>query len=177
MLNRLLKKLPRLRKRSSRTILVHTIYFGGGTPNLLSVNQLGTIIKTIKDHFNVASEIEMSIEANPTCIPMDYLKALRETGINRLSLGMQSASKKDLEILGRKHSFNDVEKSVENARNAGFSNINLDLIFGIPYQSLKSFEETLVFCHWPHSKSPFFVRAYGRRFNSPGFSDREKSFT
>lgn len=123
--------------------LVHTIYFGGGTPNLLSADQMSNIIQGIKDNFCVASEVEVSTEANPTCLPGDYLKTLGDIGLNRLSLGMQSASAKDLEILGRSHTFKDVETSVENAKKAGFSNINLDLIFGIPYQTLLSFEDTL----------------------------------
>ena len=87
--------------------------------------------------------MEISTEANPTCLTGEYLKSLADLGINRLSLGMQSASENDLRILGRKHTFIDVRKSVENARKAGFSNINLDLIFGIPQQTLRSFENSL----------------------------------
>jgi oxygen-independent coproporphyrinogen-3 oxidase len=130
-------------KRVENDNLIHTIYFGGGTPNLMSAEQIAEIIKSIKDNFKIASNIEISTEANPSCISEDYLKRLRDIGINRLSLGVQSASAKDLEILGRIHTFQNVESTVENAKKAGISNINLDLIFGIPYQTLISFEDTL----------------------------------
>ena len=138
-----IEEIAQASKKIDNEHLVHTIYFGGGTPNLLSADQMCKIIQCIKDNFYVASEAEVSTEANPTCLPGDYLKTLRDIGLNRLSLGMQSASAKDLEILGRRHTFKDVETSVENAKKAGFSNINLDLIFGIPYQTLLSFEDTL----------------------------------
>ncbi|MDP2964661.1 MAG: radical SAM family heme chaperone HemW [Pelolinea sp.] len=137
------EEISRTSRKIDNDYLVHTIYFGGGTPNLLSSNQIEEIIKGIRDKYIFSSQIELSTEANPSCLPGDYLNALRDIGINRLSLGMQSASAKDLEILGRSHTFKDVEISVENARKAGFTNINLDLIFGIPYQTLLSFEDTL----------------------------------
>jgi len=141
--NAVIEEIARASKKIDVRNLVHTIYFGGGTPNYLSSDHLEKIIKGIRENYRFASEIEFSTEANPTCLPYEYLIRLRDIGINRLSLGMQSASIKDLKILGRKHSFIDVKNSVENARKAGFLNINLDLIFGIPFQSLKSFENTL----------------------------------
>jgi len=123
--------------------VVHTIYFGGGTPSLFLPSQLDKILKSIFENFQCASRMEISTEANPTYLTGDYLKSLAGIGFNRLSLGMQSASDRDLRILGRKHSFREVSNSVGNARSAGFSNINLDLIFGIPLQTLMSFEESL----------------------------------
>ena len=122
---------------------VHTIYFGGGTPSLLLSKQFAKIIKGISENFDCTSHMEISTEANPTCLDEEYLKSSIDLGINRLSLGMQSASDSDLRILGRKHTFGDVSKSVESARKAGFSNINLDLIFGIPLQTQRSFEDSL----------------------------------
>ena len=137
------EEIARTSRKIENDYLVHTIYFGGGTPNLMSSNQIEEILKGIRDNFNFSSQIELSIEANPSCLPVDYLNALRDIGINRLSLGMQSASPKDLEILGRSHTFKEVEISVGNARKADFTNINLDQIFGIPYQTLLSFEDVL----------------------------------
>jgi len=123
--------------------IVHTIYFGGGTPSLLLPQQFEKIINCIRENFQCKTVMEISTEANPTCLTGEYLKSLAEVGINRLSLGMQSAIDSDLRILGRKHTFNDVIDSVESARKAGFSNINLDLIFGIPLQTLRSFEDSM----------------------------------
>ncbi len=141
--NAVIEEISRTSKKVDGSYLVHTIYFGGGTPNLLSSKQLGRIIKSIRDRFVCVPDIEISTEANPGCLSDEYLKEINDLGFNRLSLGMQSASATDLKILGRSHSFEDVEISVKNAGKAGFSNINLDLIFGIPHQSLKSFRQTL----------------------------------
>ena len=137
------KEISLVSKKIGNNELVHTIYFGGGTPNLLLARQLEKIINAIRENFHCTSRMEISTEANPTCLTGEYLKSLADIGINRLSLGMQSASDNDLRILGRKHTFIDVHNSLENARKAGFSNINLDLIFGIPQQTLRSFENSL----------------------------------
>lgn len=141
--NAVVEEIARTSEKIDDRYLVHTIYFGGGTPNFLSSNQLEKIINGIRENFHCISGIELSAEANPTCLSDEYLISLMEIGINRLSLGMQSASASDLKVLGRSHSFKDVETNVGNAREAGISNLNLDLIFGIPFQSLKSFETTL----------------------------------
>lgn len=142
-INAVIKEICNFSKKIDNRFSVHTIYFGGGTPNLLSSYQLEKIIKAIKEKINIAKKIEISTEANPSCLPLEYLISLREIGINRLSLGMQSASAEDLKVLGRRHTYKDVETSVKNAEKAGFSNISLDLIFGIPLQTLMSFENTL----------------------------------
>ena len=141
--NAVVKEISLVSKEIGDNEFVHTIYFGGGTPNLFHPRELEKIITGIKDNFHCTSEIEISTEANPTCLTGEYLESVQDLGINRLSLGMQSASENDLRILGRKHTFLDVCKSVENAKKAGFSNINLDLIFGIPQQTLRSFEDSL----------------------------------
>jgi len=142
-LDAVIKEISLTSKEIGDNEIVHTIYFGGGTPNLFLPRQLEKIIACIRDSFHCTSKIEISTEANPTCLTGEYLKSLQDLGINRLSLGMQTASESELKILGRKHTFLDVCKTVENARNAGFSNINLDQIFGIPQQTLRSFEDSL----------------------------------
>ncbi len=130
-------------KGLENTEIVRTIYFGGGTPSLFLPGQLEKIIHSICENFQSSSRMEISIEANPTCLTEEYMKSLADIGINRLSLGMQSASEEDLRVLGRKHSFREVSSSVEGARKAGFSIINLDLIFGIPLQTQRSFTNSL----------------------------------
>ncbi|MCJ7519741.1 MAG: radical SAM family heme chaperone HemW [Anaerolineaceae bacterium] len=141
--NAMIEEIARTSANIDAGFLVHTIYFGGGTPNLLTPGQFEDILNSIRKNFPVVSEAEISTEANPTCLPGEYLSALRDFGINRLSFGMQSASAKELKILGRMHTFEDLKISVENARNAGISNFNLDLIFGISYQTLLSFEDSM----------------------------------
>jgi oxygen-independent coproporphyrinogen-3 oxidase len=119
---------------------VQTIYFGGGTPTIMPVSFFAKIINTISNHFPMSEILEISSEANPIELDLDYLFGLHDAGINRLSIGMQSAVKKELEILERLQNPEGVSKAVLNAKNAGFKNISLDLIYGIPTQTLMSFE-------------------------------------
>ena len=124
---------------------VHTIYFGGGTPTLLSTSDFERIIEKIVNKFTVADQVEISTEGNPTSLTEGYLNEIHEAGINRLSLGMQSSIPDELQILGRTHSAADVRQSIEYAKNAGINNTNLDLIYGIPQQTLTSFKKSLEF--------------------------------
>jgi len=119
---------------------VQTIYFGGGTPTIMPVLFYAKIINTISNHFSMAEIPEISSEANPIELDLGYLSGLHDAGINRLSIGMQSVVKKELEILGRLQHPEDVSQAVLNSKNARFNNINLDLIYGIPTQTLRSFE-------------------------------------
>jgi len=120
--------------------VVQTVYFGGGTPTIMPVQFFTKIINAISNYFPVAEVREMSSEGNPTELNADYLSGLYDTGINRLSIGVQTSIKKELEILGRSQNPEDVLRAVMNARNAGFNNISLDLIYGIPTQTLRTFE-------------------------------------
>ncbi|MBL8154827.1 MAG: radical SAM family heme chaperone HemW [Anaerolineae bacterium] len=122
---------------------LHTVYIGGGTPSLLTVNQLSRILSTIRAEFALDPAAEISMESNPSDLHVDYLSALREIGITRLSIGMQSANQTELDLFARRHDFVSVIKAVESARQAGFDNVNLDLIYGIPHQSLADWETTL----------------------------------
>lgn len=122
---------------------VATIYFGGGTPSLLTVGQIRELLDWLKANFTFDNKIEVSLEANPGTLNKDFLSELREMGINRLSLGAQSFHNDELKMLGRVHCAEDIEAAFHLARNAGFTNINLDLIYGIPGQSLMKWEETL----------------------------------
>ncbi len=122
---------------------VHTVFFGGGTPSLLSLDQLGRIISALHQSFDLQPGCELTLEANPGTLSADFMFGLEGLGINRLSLGMQSANPWELKLLERQHNLTDVIQAVSWTRQAGISNINLDLIFGLPYQSVRSWENTL----------------------------------
>ena len=120
-----------------------TIYFGGGTPSLLPVEHLALILDAIRRAFDVAPDAEITLEANPRPRDDGYFRRLRALGINRLSLGMQSAIERDLHLFRRGHTFDDLARTYRLARAAGFDNLNLDLIYGIPGQSLDDWRATL----------------------------------
>jgi oxygen-independent coproporphyrinogen-3 oxidase len=122
---------------------VKTIFFGGGTPSLLPVEALEEIMTTLNGCFDLLPDVEVTLEANPGTLSLAYLEALRQSGINRLSLGMQSAHPEELALLERQHDFSDVVRAVTWARQAGFDNLNLDLIFGLPDQSQAAWRSSL----------------------------------
>lgn len=107
---------------------LNTLYFGGGTPSLIDVKQIEKIVSK----FNFEDNCEITFEMNPDDAKLDYLKSLREIGINRLSMGSQTFDDEILKLIGRRHSSSDTIKAVETAKNAGFENISLDLIYGLP---------------------------------------------
>lgn len=121
----------------------HTIFFGGGTPSLLRSDQLGDLIRACRDTFDLPEHCEITVECNPGTVSVDSLCALRAEGVNRLSFGAQSANPEELHLLGREHGWDEVRAAIAAARAAGFDNVNLDLIFGLPYQSLPSWQRTL----------------------------------
>jgi oxygen-independent coproporphyrinogen-3 oxidase len=120
-----------------------TVYLGGGTPSLLSPQQLETILKTVGKFYRIDPHAEFTIEVNPGDVSLEYFRALRFLGINRLNIGIQSFDNSLLKFLGRRHSANDALASMKAARDAGFSNIGLDLIYGVQHQNIKSWENTL----------------------------------
>ena len=122
---------------------VATIFFGGGTPGLLAPRQFERIISAIRDHFDVSNEAEITLEANPNDLDRDYLARLRAAGLNRLSIGMQSAIASELALFDRRHDHKMVVSAVEAAREAGFTNVSLDLIYSIPQQTLANWRTSL----------------------------------
>jgi oxygen-independent coproporphyrinogen-3 oxidase len=122
---------------------VHTIFFGGGTPSLLSPNDIGSIFATIRRNFTLTEDAEITIEANPGTVSYRNLLELRRIGINRISYGVQSANTEELRMLERAHNFLDVIEAVTSARKAGFDNLNLDLIYGLPEQTLQTWQTTV----------------------------------
>ncbi len=132
-----------LTQSANERFRVHTIFFGGGTPSLLPAFFIAKILHTLDANFELVPDAEVSLEANPGTLSQSYLHDLRSAGINRLSLGMQSAHPRELAFLERLHRFDDVLESVKWSRQVGFDNINLDLIFGLPEQSLEIWEGSL----------------------------------
>ena len=122
---------------------VHTIFFGGGTPSLLSPPQFDSIFKAIRANFTLTEDAEITIEANPGTVSYEALLELRKIGINRISFGVQSANMEELRMLERTHDFFTVIKAVTSARKAGFENLNLDLIYGLPEQTLQTWQTTV----------------------------------
>ena len=121
----------------------HTIFFGGGTPSLLSVAQFESILKTVRKFYQLNPQSEISLEANPGTVTLDSLRDLHSLGFNRISLGVQSANPEELRQLERIHDYFDVIDAVSWARRAGFDNLNLDLIFGLPEQTLDRWQATV----------------------------------
>jgi oxygen-independent coproporphyrinogen-3 oxidase len=122
---------------------LHSIYFGGGTPSLVPASHYQTLLEGIKACFVLTDDCEISLEANPGTVNLAYLSQLRRMGFNRLSLGVQSTDSFDLTRLDRIHTIEDVLASVRIARQAGFDNLNLDMIFNLPWQDLSSWENSL----------------------------------
>ena len=126
--------------RGTKDYSVDTVYFGGGTPSLFSAEQIGRILGEIKESFNVSPDAEITLECNPMTVSDgdEYFKELRVLGVNRLSLGVQSAVDGELKLIGRRHSFEEAKATFLAARGAGFDNISVDLMLGIPSQTLDS---------------------------------------
>lgn len=122
---------------------LQTIYFGGGTPSLVEPTYLNQIIKKLKSIFRYPDDIEITIESNPNTLDEEKLKDFLSIGINRLSIGVQSFFDEDLEFLTRDHNRKTALESIELAAKSGFENINIDLIFSIPDQTLENWKENL----------------------------------
>jgi len=131
------------RQSTNVPMTIHTIFFGGGTPSLLSAPQFDSILKTLRSAFTLTADAEISIEANPGTISPEKLNGIRKSGVNRISFGVQSANTEELRMLERIHDFFTVIEAVSTARKAGFDNLNLDLIYGLPEQTLSTWQTTL----------------------------------
>ena len=121
----------------------HTVFFGGGTPSLLPLDQLATVLTALADSFALTPDVEITLEANPGTVSRAYLDGLRQLGVNRLSFGVQSSHPHELRLLDRLHLFGDAAQAVSWARSAGFEDVNLDLIFALPHQTLDLWRQTV----------------------------------
>lgn len=131
-----------IRKSAFETEKIETIYFGGGTPSLLSVGEINKLIKTIEDNYNLADKIEITLEANPDDLSLSKIKSLAQTPINRLSIGVQSFYEEDLTLMNRAHNATEAKQALADARQY-FDNLTIDLIYGIPGMSSSRWENNL----------------------------------
>lgn len=132
-----------LRKDYINNDIVETIYFGGGTPSQLSVSQFNTIFEVIDRHYKLSDMPEITIEANPDDLSADYIRGLKSLPFNRMSIGIQTFHDKLLKSLNRRHTSRQAYDAVLRAKNYGFDNISIDLMYGLPSESLQEWEEDL----------------------------------
>ena len=138
-----LKKEILFRKNFTEGEKIETIYFGGGTPSVLKKEELEEILHFLKSEFSVFPEAEITFEANPDDLTPGYLNAIFKAGINRLSIGIQSFQDENLKKMNRRHSAKQAIDSVLNAEKAGFQNISVDLIYGLPNLTIKEWKQSL----------------------------------
>ncbi|MCH2204476.1 MAG: radical SAM family heme chaperone HemW [Lentisphaerales bacterium] len=142
--NAYLKKIAvGLQQNSPRLQQLQSIFIGGGTPSQLTPNEMKVFFKSINDYTSFGTDCEFSVECNPVSISPEKLQILNESGVNRLSFGAQSTTRKTRHTLGRRTSRSQLETALENAQEQGFKNINIDLIYGIPGQTLEDWQEDL----------------------------------
>lgn len=122
---------------------LETIYFGGGTPSLLSDKEFGRIFDAISSHFDIVNDAEITLEANPDDLTAGKIKELRNSPVNRLSIGIQSFRDSDLKLMNRAHNADEAERSVKISQDAGITNITADLIYALPDQSLNDWRENI----------------------------------
>jgi putative oxygen-independent coproporphyrinogen III oxidase len=138
-----LSREAELRQNYAGNEPVSTIYIGGGTPSVLSADELKNVLDGVKKHFSVEQSCETTIELNPDDITLQYQKDLKKAGFNRISLGVQSWRDEDLKMLNRRHTAEQAVKALQDTFRAGFENVTIDLIYGIPGMSLKAWESNL----------------------------------
>lgn len=125
-------------------VIFDTIYFGGGTPSVLNIDEIMKILNAIYKHFKIAENPEVTFESNPDDLTHEYLAELKKhTPVNRLSIGVQSFHDKDLQLMNRRHTAHEAVESIVRSRIAGFNNINVDLIYGIPGMTLELWQQNL----------------------------------
>jgi oxygen-independent coproporphyrinogen III oxidase len=139
-LNALFREMEMYREAFTR---FDTVYIGGGTPSLLAIEHFDSILSNIRNTFILSPNPEITVEINPADSPLEYLESLRHLGCNRLNIGVQSFDDKVLTFLKRRHSVREALDTIEAAGNAGFENIGIDLIYGIPGQNMTSWLDTL----------------------------------
>ena len=130
-------------EKYTKILPVKTIFFGGGTPSLLKIEFFRNLVGCLRKNFQLDPAAEISLEANPGTVTIDYLKNLKHIGFNRISFGLQTSNPVLLQLLGRIHNHFQSIQAIHWAKESGFSNINLDLIYGLPCQSIGDWEKTL----------------------------------
>ncbi len=150
---------------------VKSVYFGGGTPSLFGAERLKSMLDYLRTHFFIREDAEITLEVNPGTVDFPFLQTVRAAGFNRLSVGMQSGCDKELAFLGRIHTAEMVKTCMEDARQAGFDNISLDLIFALPGQSREQFADSL---RYAFSMQPEHLSVYSLQLEegTPFFDHR-----
>ncbi|ANF50016.1 coproporphyrinogen III oxidase [Chryseobacterium glaciei] len=138
-----MKKEIFLRKDELQNKNLHSLYFGGGTPSILSVDEINSMIDEVLKHFSFEKDIEITLEANPDDLDKNFLKGLSNSHINRLSIGTQSFFEEDLKLMNRAHNASEAESSIKRAQDFGFENLSIDLIYGSPTSNLAIWKENL----------------------------------
>lgn len=123
-----------------RNQAVNTVYFGGGTPSLLTEGELNSLLQTLHKHSSISSTAEVTLEANPDDLTTEYLRMLRRSGVNRLSIGIQSFLDDDLKSMHRLHTAEEADTCVKRAQDEGFSNITIDLMYGLPHRTVEEWQ-------------------------------------
>ena len=140
------REIKEVAKKVSTDYEVYTIYFGGGTPSIIKADYIKEVLDVIRSHFKLYKDDfypEITIECNPKTVDMEKLSIYKETGINRISLELQSTDNDELKLLGRIHTYEDFLESYEMVRKSGFKNVNIDLMSAIPNQKIKTYEKSL----------------------------------
>lgn len=132
-----------IENKETNNFIVDTIYIGGGTPSFIESKYIKEILETIKDKFNIKEETEITIEVNPGTVNEEKLKDYKKTGINRISIGLQSTNNKILKRIGRIHTYEEFLNTYNLARKVGFKNINVDLMLALPNQTLEDLKDSV----------------------------------
>jgi oxygen-independent coproporphyrinogen-3 oxidase len=139
---------------------VNTIFFGGGTPSMIRAEHIAKIMDTVRGNFTLVDDAEITIECNPCSVSKEKLYLYKKQGVNRLSIGLQAVQARLLTLLGRDHTTSQFDEAFENARSGGFSNINIDLIYALPGQTMDDWQETLLhaLCRRPEHISVYALK-------------------
>lgn len=132
-----------INKRAQRNREVDTVYFGGGTPSAVPTNTITDVVTTLRSCFSISATAEITVEVNPESVTPEKLAAYRQAGINRISIGVQSFCDRNLDLLERPHSAANARQAFEQARESGFDNLSIDLIFGLPGQDVANWRNDL----------------------------------
>lgn len=138
-----MKKEIFLRKDELQNKTLQSLYFGGGTPSILSPDEIKSLIDEVLKYYSFASDIEVTLEANPDDLGKEFLKGISNSAVNRLSIGTQSFFEEDLKLMNRAHSASEAESSIKRAQDFGLENINIDLIYGSPTSNMEIWKDNL----------------------------------
>ena len=129
--------------RSGRDEIVTSVFFGGGTPSVLEPQQMASIMESLRRTFTLAKDVEITVECNPGTLTAEKVNTYKEQGINRISIGLQSANDDELKSVGRIHTYDKFLESYQLVRDAGFDNVNIDLMSALPGQTMESYKDTI----------------------------------